>query len=705
MNHPMIAMLAGPEIVVILLILLMVAGLAVGLVLLVIWVAQRQGVGQSDARESRPVRKLSFVEVSNGKPRLRWGVYLLGLGLVLVGMSLLNGLLLAAGVWSGVDTVLIGLVVGVVIFNILVFLEFNRASGTGSPGDPTPPVAPSPTAASPAVDPASCPRCGAPLPPNAPQGLCPKCVLGVGLATQTEADPDEHGPHGTKIVPPAEAEVARRFPQFEILECLGHGGMGVVYKARQPKLNRLVALKILAPEKAADPKFAERFEREAQALARLSHPNIVAVHDYGEADGMFYLLMEYVDGSTLRQLLRAGRLKPESALAIVPSICEALQFAHQQGVVHRDIKPENVLLDLSGRVKIADFGIAKLVDVNAPRPALTEERSVIGTPHYMAPEQVEHPQLVDHRADIYSLGVVFYEMLTGELPLGKFQPPSRKVELDVRLDEVVLHALEKEPARRYQHASEVKTDVETIRTSATPIRRPDHVGRCRIPGTQFALVISRAGQRRVEWNHVGLAGLLLILAGACGLGMVALVAHLSGFNIEPRSYQAAGVGLAFVAAMILTIVVRSALRMTEEEFARPDRRAITVVNETTDPAHIEMARQRVQWPATGLLAIGLCFPVVLGCFVYFGYWPGNWQGAFALGCALTLGYTIILGSHRMRQLKTYRVAVLGAITGLLVTFPALPLAAFPIWALMVLHRPDVRAAFNDPRKPGTAPER
>jgi tRNA A-37 threonylcarbamoyl transferase component Bud32 len=287
----------------------------------------------------------------------------------------------------------------------------------------------------------------------------------VGLDTQTEAT-GEFGPHGTKIVPPPEAEVARRFPHLEILGCLGHGGMGVVYKARQSKLNRLVALKILAPEKGADPKFAERFLREAQALARLSHPNIVTVHDYGEADGMFFLLMEFVDGMTLRQLLREGRMKPEQALAIVPPICEALQFAHEQGVVHRDIKPENVLLDKQGRVKIADFGIAKLVGMEKPRAALTEERSVIGTPHYMAPEQVEKPTTVDHRADIYSLGVVFYEMLTGELPLGKFQPPSKKVQVDVRLDEVVLHALEKEPERRYQQASEVKTDVETIAATA-----------------------------------------------------------------------------------------------------------------------------------------------------------------------------------------------------------------------------------------------
>jgi serine/threonine protein kinase len=246
--------------------------------------------------------------------------------------------------------------------------------------------------------------------------------------------------------------------------------MGVVYKARQPKLNRLVALKILAPERGADPKFAERFLREAQALARLNHPNIVTVHDFGEADGLYYLLMEYVNGLTLRQLLRTRRMAPAEALKIVPKVCEALQFAHEHGIVHRDIKPENVLLDKQGRVKIADFGIAKLVGADGTEPALTEAQAIIGTPLYMAPEQVEKPQSVDHRADIYSLGVIFYETLTGELPLGRFQPPSKKVQVDVRLDEVVLHALEKEPERRYQHASHVKTDLETI--AATPNASP-----------------------------------------------------------------------------------------------------------------------------------------------------------------------------------------------------------------------------------------
>jgi serine/threonine protein kinase/outer membrane lipoprotein-sorting protein len=322
-----------------------------------------------------------------------------------------------------------------------------------------------------------CSHCGKPVPASAPGGICPECMLQAGLATQTEAP--ETGPGGTKIVqPPAStAEIAPLFPQLEILECLGRGGMGTVYKARQPRLDRLVALKILAPERQDDPQFAERFEREARALARLTHPNIVGVYDFGEMEGRFFLLMEYVDGLSLRQLLQREKMKPEQALAIVPEICEALQYAHEQGVVHRDIKPENILLDRQGRVKIADFGIAKMVGAAAGQQNLTGAKDVMGTPHYMAPEQIEKPQTVDHRADIYSLGVVFYEMLTGELPLGKFQPPSRKVQIDVRLDDVVLHALEKEPELRYQQASQVKTDVETITTTpgtaaSSAINRP-----------------------------------------------------------------------------------------------------------------------------------------------------------------------------------------------------------------------------------------
>jgi len=306
----------------------------------------------------------------------------------------------------------------------------------------------------------NCPNCNKALDDQALQGLCPDCLLKAGWPTATEAELSNEG-----FSPPPIEELARLFPKLEILELIGRGGMGAVFKARQPRLDRVVALKILPLKKDTDPGFAARFTREARALAKLNHRNIVGVHDYGQVEGFHYFIMEYVDGLNLRQVQQAGTLAPAEALGIIPQICEALQFAHDEGVVHRDIKPENVLLDQKGQIKIADFGLAKILGTERSNFTLTEPNHVMGTPHYMAPEQVEHPQDVDHRADIYSLGVVFYELLTGELPLGKFAAPSRKVQVDVRLDEVVLKALEKEPQLRYQQASEVKTEVETIASS------------------------------------------------------------------------------------------------------------------------------------------------------------------------------------------------------------------------------------------------
>jgi predicted Ser/Thr protein kinase len=258
------------------------------------------------------------------------------------------------------------------------------------------------------------------------------------------------------------AEVAKKLPQFAILEMLGRGGMGVVYKARQRNLDRIVALKILPPVDALSPDFVARFTREARALAKLNHPNIVNVHDFGETGGLYYIIMEYVDGMNLRELLQTRRLAPAEALAIVPKICDALEYAHEEGLVHRDIKPENLLIDKKGRVKIADFGLAKLLRREPLDMTLTLSGMALGTLRYMAPEQMDKPESVDHRADLYSLGVVIYEMLTGEVPVGRFELPSQKAQVDVRLDEIVLHALEKEPARRYQHASEVRDDVEKV---------------------------------------------------------------------------------------------------------------------------------------------------------------------------------------------------------------------------------------------------
>ncbi len=304
-----------------------------------------------------------------------------------------------------------------------------------------------------------CPQCGAAIPADAPQGLCPRCVL-LGAATPTDA-----GKPVPRTEPPSPEALRAAFPHLEIVELIGRGGMGFVYKARQAKLDRLVALKLLPLELGADPHFAERFHREARALARLNHPGIVAVYDFGVSGGFGYLLMEFVDGVNLRQAMQAGRFTQREALALVPKICEAIQFAHEQGVLHRDIKPENILLDTQGRVKIADFGIAKLVGEDAPDLTLTLSGARLGTPSYMAPEQVEHPGTVDHRADIYSLGVVFYELLTGELPLGRFAPPSAKADLDARVDDIVMRALAKERELRQQSAGEVKTEVETVAAS------------------------------------------------------------------------------------------------------------------------------------------------------------------------------------------------------------------------------------------------
>ena len=336
-----------------------------------------------------------------------------------------------------------------------------------------------------------------------------------GFDTRGPGDP---AGGNSAFVPPPVEQIAKLFPQLEILELLGQGGMGAVYKARQPSLDRLAALKILPPKSAEDPGFAERFNREARALARLNHPNIVAVYDFGQAGSMPYFLMEYVEGWTLREVVRSGRLSPSDTIGIVMQICEALQFAHDEGVVHRDIKPENILLDQKGRVKIADFGIAKVLDRPSRDISLTGAKDVVGTAPYMAPEQLENPASVDHRADIFSLGVVFYELLTGELPLGKFQAPSQKVQVDVRLDEVVLHTLEKEPARRYQHASEVKTDVENI--AATPSEGAPPLVEPPPPPPAPAAAPPRAG--------MSTGGKVAIMVGALGLAALVLVVALTG---------------------------------------------------------------------------------------------------------------------------------------------------------------------------------
>lgn len=314
--------------------------------------------------------------------------------------------------------------------------------------------------------PRACPDCASQIPDAFPAGLCPQCLLAEALPQAVVAPPRQP-------MAPEAGELRGLFPELEILHQLGMGGMGAVYLARQPRLNRQVALKIMRCPPGKETDFGLRFEREAQVLARLAHPHIVTIHDFGEVDAtraggapLFYFLMEHVDGTDLRWRIQARNLTPAEVLKIIPQICDALQHAHDRGITHRDIKPANILMDASGMVKIADFGLAQIAGnalAGDLMTGLTQTGTALGTPHYMAPEQWTKPQQADHRADIYALGVVFYEMLTGERPLGVLVPPSRKnSQVSQALDSVVLRAMDQSPDHRYQQAAQVKGAVARI---------------------------------------------------------------------------------------------------------------------------------------------------------------------------------------------------------------------------------------------------
>lgn len=255
-------------------------------------------------------------------------------------------------------------------------------------------------------------------------------------------------------------------PQYEVLELLGCGGMGAVYKGLQPRLNRLVAIKVLPPDMGEDVQFTARFEREAQSMAHLSHPAIVPVHDFGETPGgWLYLVMEFVNGTDVARMIQEqGKLPAEHALAITAHVCDALQYAHSHGVVHRDIKPANVLLNTEGQVKVADFGLARRVgDAGLTRADLS-----MGTPDFIAPEALALGMEADHRVDLYAVGVMLQNMLTGEVPRGAWKPASQQVPgLDPRFDAIALKAMQPKCEERYQSAAEIRRDLDAI--LATPM--------------------------------------------------------------------------------------------------------------------------------------------------------------------------------------------------------------------------------------------
>jgi serine/threonine protein kinase len=273
---------------------------------------------------------------------------------------------------------------------------------------------------------------------------------------------------GWRWEPPTPEELQRMLPQYEVQMLIGRGGMGAVYKGIQLSLDRLVAIKLLPPAiEQQDSAFAERFKNEARLMGRMNHPAIVSVYDFGRTtDGQLYFVMEYVDGTDVQRMIaREGRLPPEHALAVTAHLCDALGYAHKQGVVHRDIKPSNVLIDSDGRVKVADFGLAKITN-SAKNSGLTQTGMAMGTPDYVAPEALTLGVDVDGRADIYAVGVMLYQMLTGDIPRGMFRMPSQKFQsIDPRFDGIVRRALEHDREERYQTSLELRRDLDVILTT------------------------------------------------------------------------------------------------------------------------------------------------------------------------------------------------------------------------------------------------
>ena len=312
-----------------------------------------------------------------------------------------------------------------------------------------------------------CPKCRAEIydPASLKNVTCTSCKFAFDFDSQaTIISPASGSPSQPRPPEPPPAKIGK----YEILSEISRGGMGIVYRARQRELDRQVALKVVNPDLAEFPEFIDRFFREAKTLAKLNHPNIVQVHD-ADRDGMHvYLVMELVEGKSLRAHLRERRIPPAEALQLVAQVCDALEAAHALGIVHRDIKPENLLVTARGDLKVADFGLAVLFTSGPETPRITQSNAILGTYDYMAPEQREGAANVDHRADLYSLGVVMYELLTGKLPVGRFEAPSGFAGTSVTLDQAIFKALEPDPAKRWSRAREIRNAVAPPPPSAAP---------------------------------------------------------------------------------------------------------------------------------------------------------------------------------------------------------------------------------------------
>jgi serine/threonine protein kinase len=296
------------------------------------------------------------------------------------------------------------------------------------------------------------------------------CGADEDLRQEVESLLREHSAPGSIESPVRPPDLSgRTITHYRILRKLGQGGMGVVYQAEDLKLGRTVALKFLAPHVSLSPEHRARFVREAKALAAIDHPNICTVHEIDEAQGQVFFAMSFVDGPTLKERITAGSLELDEALRIMADAARGLQAAHRTGVIHRDIKSSNIMLDAEGRVVITDFGLALRED----QPGMTQDGMLLGTPAYVSPEQLRGEKL-DRRSDVWSMGVVLYEAVSGKLPfradrnlasvLTEDPAPLTTVRSGVppELDRIVRKALAKAPAERHQTAGELAADLQGL---------------------------------------------------------------------------------------------------------------------------------------------------------------------------------------------------------------------------------------------------
>ena len=328
-------------------------------------------------------------------------------------------------------------------------------------------------------------------------------------------------PGGLEFTSLTAEQLAPLFPRLEIGEPIAIGGMGAVYRARQPELDRIVALKILPPELCADPAYLERFRTEARAMAQLNHPNLVGVYDFGEASGYFYFIMEYVEGQNLHELLHSnGHFGPEFALPVLQHVCEGMSYAHGKGVVHLDLKPGNIMLNNEGLVKILDFGLAKLLD-----PATGEAHEDMGTPDYAAPERYQAGTAIDHRSDIYSMGIILYEMLVGKVPRESAGLPAGMAPaVSQALDAVIQKCTRTDLSVRYQSAAEIKADLAKVEKKVEQelLKSPD-AARLLVNSSSpqvaaAAKKIQRRLKRKMLIKKLRTAAVLLVVLGGVAFG-------------------------------------------------------------------------------------------------------------------------------------------------------------------------------------------